>query len=145
MEPSRPSQVGTTEDTKRRRRRTAAACALLAAVTLAAFGPVVGNEFVNYDDRDYVTVNPHVLGGLSWASVAWACRSGHAGNWHPVTWLSHMLDVELFGLRAWGHHATSVLLHAANAVLLFLVLRRATRTFKRLANIQHPTLNLEQT
>ncbi len=103
-------------------------CVALVAATLAAFAPVMGNGFVNYDDRDYVTANPHVLGGLSWESVAWAFRSGHAGNWHPLTWLSHMLDVQLFGLRAWGHHATSLLLHAANAVLLFLFLQCAMRS-----------------
>jgi len=107
-------------------RRAALACALLGAVTLAVFALAGRNGFVCYDDPDYVTENPSVLGGLNRASVAWAFGTGHAGNWHPLTWLSHILDVQLFGLRAAGHHWTSLLLHAANTMLLFLLLRRVT-------------------
>ena len=107
-------------------RRTALACALLGAVTLAVFALAGCNGFVSYDDPDYVTENPRVLGGLNGASVAWAFGAGHAGNWHPLTWLSHILDVQLFGMRAAGHHWTSLLLHAANTVLLFLVLKCGT-------------------
>ena len=98
---------------------------LLAAATLAVFYPAVHHQFVSYDDGDYVTANPQVKAGLSGDGVVWAFRAGHAGNWHPLTWLSHMLDVQLYGLKPAGHHLTSLLLHAANAVLLFLVLRRA--------------------
>jgi tetratricopeptide (TPR) repeat protein len=108
-------------------RWTVLICLLLAAMTLAAYWPVFRNSFVNYDDPVYVTENPHVLGGLSRASIAWAFRTSLAGNWHPLTCLSHILDVQLFGLKPAGHHLTSLLLHAANAVLLFLVLRRMTR------------------
>jgi protein O-mannosyl-transferase len=112
-------------------RRTVLTCALLGAVTLAAFGPVLRNGFVSYDDRDYVTENPHTAGGLTWASAGWAFRTAHAGNWHPLTWLSHLADVVLFGLKAGGHHGTSLLLHGANAVLLFLLLQRLTGAFWR--------------
>jgi len=86
----------------------------------------LGFPFVDYDDPDYVTRNPEVLGGLSLASVRWAFSAAHASNWHPLTWLSHMLDVELFGEHAGGHHASSVLLHGCNAVLCFLALRALT-------------------
>ena len=110
-----------------RQRWTALACLGLAAVTLAVYAPAGDNGFISYDDGDYVTGNPRVLGGLSWADARWAFTTAHASNWHPLTWLSHELDVQLFGLRAWGHHWTSVLLHTANAVLLFLVLRGMTR------------------
>ena len=110
------------------RRRTLLACAALVLLTVAAFGPIWGNGFVSYDDPDYVTENPYVLGGLSLRSVAWAFQSGYAGNWHPVTWLSHLLDVQLFGLRAWGHQLTSLLMHVVNAILLFIVLKRGMRS-----------------
>jgi len=95
-------------------------------VTLAAFWPVRLNGFIEYDDQDYVTANAQVQRGLSWEGVAWAFQTGHAANWHPLTWLSHMLDVQLFGLNSAGHHLTSVLFHIANATLLFLLLRRTT-------------------
>ena len=100
--------------------------ALLGAVTLAAFWPVLHNDFIRYDDRDYVTANPHVLRGLSWGGAKWAFATGHAGNWHPVTWLSHMLDVESFGVRPGWHHFANLLLHIVNAILLFLLLTRLT-------------------
>jgi tetratricopeptide (TPR) repeat protein len=99
---------------------------LLAAATLAVFYPVVHHQFVSFDDPDYVTANTHVKGGLTRGDVAWAFRASFAGNWHPLTWLSHMLDCQLYGLNPAGHHLTSLLLHAANAVLLFLLLRRLT-------------------
>jgi len=98
-------------------------CLLLAAMTLGVFYPVVRQRFVSFDDPDYVTANAHVKGGLSAEDVAWAFRSGHAGNWHPLTWMSHQLDVQLYGLNPAGHHLTNLLLHTVNVVLLFLVLR----------------------
>ena len=128
MESNQPPQTGTAEEPRGSRHRAVLMGIALVAATLVAFGPILWNGFVSYDDRDYVLENARVLGGLSWAGVKWAFTTGHAGNWHPLTWLSHQLDVQLFGLRAWGHHLTSLLLHAANAVLLFLVLRRATRS-----------------
>jgi Tfp pilus assembly protein PilF len=97
-------------------------CAALFALTFAAYSGALSNGFVNYDDEGYVTDNAHVLGGLHSASAAWAFTTTAQANWHPVTWLSHMLDVSLFGLDAGRHHATSILLHAGNAMLLFLVL-----------------------
>ncbi len=103
-----------------------AICLLLALATLAAYWPVAQLDFVNYDDLDYVTSNSHVLDGLSWGNVRWAFTSGHASNWHPVTWLSHMLDCQLFGQSAGAHHAVSLTFHIANTLLLFLVLRRMT-------------------
>jgi len=103
-------------------------CLLLGALTLALFLPSVGFNFVNYDDPDYVTQNPAVQGGLNGHSVAWAFTSSHADNWHPLTWMSHMLDCQFYGLKPAGHHLTNVLFHAANAILLFLVLARMTGT-----------------
>jgi len=99
---------------------------ILFAVVFWIFLPLLHNEFVNYDDPDYVTSNAAVQGGLTWGGVEWAFRSTQAANWHPVTWLSHMLDWQLYGGRPLGHHLTSVVLHAVNAVLLFLVLGRMT-------------------
>jgi tetratricopeptide (TPR) repeat protein len=99
---------------------------LLFGLVVATFLPALSNGFVGFDDPDYVTENSHVRGGLTWENVQWAFRSAAAANWHPVTWLSHMLDCDLFGLAAWGHHLTSILLHAINATLLFVVLRYLT-------------------
>lgn len=103
-----------------------AACLLLVLLTLGAYWPVTSHDFVDYDDGDYVTGNARVQAGLTWASVKWAFATGHASNWHPLTWLSHQLDVSLFGQKAGGHHLTSLLIHCANAVLVFLVLRALT-------------------
>jgi tetratricopeptide (TPR) repeat protein len=99
---------------------------LLFALTLLLFARSCGNDFVNYDDPDYVTANPQVRAGLSFEGVRWAFTSGAASNWHPLTWLSHQLDVTLFGLNPRGHHATSVFLHALNAALAFFAFRRLT-------------------
>ena len=99
---------------------------LLAAAVFAAYAPVMNFDFVTYDDPDYVTANPQVQAGLSWAGVAWAFRSGFAGNWFPLTWLSHMLDVSLFGLDAGWHHFTNLWLHALSTLLWFAVLQRLT-------------------
>ena len=113
-----------------RRRPSAAAraaiSAALVAVTLAAFEGVLSSGFINYDDNLYVTDNVHVREGLDGRSVAWALTATDCANWHPLTWLSHLLDVRLFGLDAGKHHRTSLLLHAANAALLFLLLSRMT-------------------
>src|SRR5258706_8653861 len=102
--------------------RVAAVGAALVVVTFAAFSGVLTNAFVNYDDDVYVTANARVLRGLSGDNVAWALASTEHANWHPLTWLSHMLDVQLYGLDAGKHHLTSLLLHATNAVLLFYLL-----------------------
>ncbi|HEY5229043.1 MAG TPA: tetratricopeptide repeat protein [Opitutaceae bacterium] len=100
--------------------------ALLFGLVLLAFLPTLRQGFITYDDPVYVTENAHVKGGLTWAGAAWAATSTEASNWHPLTWISHMADCSLFGLEPWGHHLTSVLLHALNALLLFIALRRMT-------------------
>jgi protein O-mannosyl-transferase len=109
-----------------RRCAVPAVCAFLLLGVALVFGQTVHHEFINYDDEVYVYENPHVVSGLTTEGVAWAFTTGHASNWHPLTWLSHMLDCQLYGLKPWGHHLSSVLLHAAAAILLFLVLRRMT-------------------
>ncbi len=100
----------------------------LFVTTLLLFSRVLGlgYGFVNYDDPDYVTSNPHVQAGFNAAGVKWALSAGIASNWHPLTWMSHMLDWSWFGNAPRGHHATSVVLHALNAVLAFAALRRLT-------------------
>jgi protein O-mannosyl-transferase len=98
----------------------------LALATLALYSPVLRHDFVNYDDDIYVTANPHVQAGLSWANLKWALASPVNNNWHPLTVLSHMLDCQLYGLNPGGHHLTSILLHALNTALVFLLLRRLT-------------------
>ena len=100
--------------------------ALLALVTIALYWPAMSHDFVNYDDNFYVTANVHVQNGLTLESLKWAFFNPVAANWHPLTLLSHMLDCQLFGLKPWGHHLTSVLLHAVNTVLVFLLFRRLT-------------------
>jgi Flp pilus assembly protein TadD len=100
--------------------------ALLALVTIALYWPATSYDFVNYDDNVYVLDNAHVTGGLTLENARWAFRSGYAANWHPVTWLSHMLDCQLFGLAPRGHHLTNVLLHALNAMLIFALLQQMT-------------------
>jgi Flp pilus assembly protein TadD len=97
-------------------------CLLLVLIVLVVFGQGVKNDFINFDDTQYVTENQHVQAGLTWNNLAWAFTTAHAGNWHPLTWLSHMLDCQLYGLNPAGHHLTNVLLHSASTVLLFLVL-----------------------
>ena len=102
-------------------------CVLLAAVTIAIYSPVFGYSFIVLDDSDYVTANSHIHAGLRWSTLKWAFTSTAAANWHPLTWLSHALDYELFALNPAGHHVDSVLIHAVNAVLLFLLLLWITR------------------
>jgi protein O-mannosyl-transferase len=98
----------------------------LMLLTLGVYNPVAHNDFVSFDDPAYVTGNSHVRAGLTWDTVKWAFRSTEQANWHPLTWLSHALDYQLFHLRPAGHHYISVLLHAICAVLLFLFLEAAT-------------------
>ena len=100
--------------------------ALLGLLTIALYWPATGHDFVNYDDPDYVTANPQVQGGLSWAGVKWAFSNPVCSNWHPLTILSHMLDYQAFGLNPWGHHWTSVLFHTLNAMLVFALLQQMT-------------------
>jgi tetratricopeptide (TPR) repeat protein len=101
-------------------------CLLLVVVTLAAYWPVLRNDFVNYDDPDYFTSNVHVQKGLTLPNMVWAFSTGKTANWHPLTWLSLMLDVELFGKGPFGPHFTNLLFHLANTVLVFLLFRCLT-------------------
>ncbi len=103
------------------------ALALVAVVALL-YAQTARHDFVGFDDGSYITRNPHVNSGLSGANLRWAFGAFHSGNWHPLTWLSHQLDVELFGLAPGGHHLENAALHALNAVLCFLFLRRTTAT-----------------
>ncbi|MCK4786001.1 MAG: tetratricopeptide repeat protein [Desulfobacteraceae bacterium] len=98
----------------------------LIIATLTVYWQVLSHEFVNCDDPSYVSENPHVQTGLTLEGIAWSFTSTRAGNWHPLTWLSHMLDIESYGLSPGGHHFTNVLFHIANTLLLFLVFRRMT-------------------
>ncbi len=98
----------------------------LVLVTLLAYVHLGGNEFVDYDDPDYVTENPHVYGGITYQSIIWAFTTPHEANWNPVTQISHMLDCELFGLNPGRHHLTSLLFHIVSTLLLFWVLNKMT-------------------
>lgn len=108
------------------RKRSFVLCLLLALLTLALYNSVSGHPFLNFDDDRYVTENVHVRSGLSWASVAWAFTTFDEANWHPLTWISHELDYQVFKLNPAGHHYTNVLLHCLNVILLFLLLQSAT-------------------
>ena len=110
-------------------------CALLVVAVLAVYFPVHSFGFLDYDDDDYFFKNPHVLTGLTWPNVQWAFTAGSFANWHPVTWLSLMLDVTLFGSGPAAPHVINVLLHAANSVLLFLLFLRMTGAMWRSAAV----------
>jgi protein O-mannosyl-transferase len=110
-----------------------AVCIALVVANLLIYAPVRQFDFTNTDDPVYVTDQPNVLGGLSWASVKWALTDANVPYWHPLTFLSHMLDVEMYGTNAAGHHLTSVVLHVACAVMLFALLLRMTGAFWRSA------------
>jgi len=107
-------------------RRDIGICVCLAVATVAVYWPVGGYGFTNFDDPGYVSENPHVLAGLTWEGVRWAFTNAQEANWHPLTWLSHMLDCQLFGPSAGRHHLVNVGLHALSILLLFLVLARMT-------------------
>jgi protein O-mannosyl-transferase len=105
----------------------------LALATMLAYSSLPPCGFINYDDPDYVVHNPHVKRGLTLDDVSWAITTFHAGNWHPLAWISHMLDCQVYGLKPAGHHLTSLLFHSANAILLFIVLGRLTGALWRSA------------
>lgn len=111
--------------------RSALACVALVAGVVAVYAQVAHHDFVAYDSAQYITNNPRVLSGLSWANVEWAFTSAWAANWHPLTWISHMLDVQLFGLNPGAHLLENAAFHALNCVLLFLLLERTTGAFGR--------------
>jgi protein O-mannosyl-transferase len=99
---------------------------LILAMTAAVFSPVLFHDFINYDDKDYITQNPTIVSGWTTEGVVWAFTSRLHGHWHPLTWLSHMTDYQLFGANPMGHHLTSLLLHLAGTGVLFLLLFRMT-------------------
>ena len=107
-------------------RREALICLVLTVVILAVYWQVTRNDFILYDDNVYITDNPHVQSGFTGKNIGWALTTTWSGNWHPLTWFSHMLDYQLFGLNPRGHHLTNLFLHIANSILLFLTLRWAS-------------------
>ena len=107
-------------------RFTSVFAVLLVVATVIVYQDSLRDQFINYDDPAYVTKNIHVLQGLSWSNPAWAFTSTAEANWHPITWLSHMADVQFFGLNPLGHHFTNLLLHLCNVLLVFFLLRAAT-------------------
>jgi len=113
-------------DSRSIHRQTLLLCFVLVAIVCAFYYPVIHNGFIRYDDDKYITDNSHLKAGLTWATVEWAFTTYEEANWHPLTWLSHALDCDLFGLNPVGPHCVNVLLHSANAVLLFLLLQYAT-------------------
>jgi tetratricopeptide (TPR) repeat protein len=129
--PESPASTGGTRAAARPRQAGFLACVSLLLLTACAYARIGFEEFqfINVDDESYVTDNPHVRTGLSWANAVWALTAYHAGNWHPLTWLSLQLDTQLFGLNPRAFHIVNVALHAVNAMLLFLVLRRLTGAF----------------
>jgi tetratricopeptide (TPR) repeat protein len=128
-QPSSPGDEQIVATASRNRCLVFSVCALLVLAVGLVFGQTVRLGFVNYDDNAYVYENAQVARGLSVQGIVWAFTHSHAMNWHPLTWISLMADCQLYGLNAGGHHITNVILHAATAVLLFLVLRRMTGRF----------------
>jgi tetratricopeptide (TPR) repeat protein len=121
MESPPPTGMSASHD-----KRVVIFCLLLAAVTLAVYNPIAHNQFIDFDDRAYIVKNSHIQHGLTWDAVKWSFTTFYYGNWHPLTWLSHAFDYQVFHLNPIGHHYASLLLHTLNAVLLFLLLRRST-------------------
>lgn len=120
---------------------------LLAALTLVLYFPISGHPFVNYDDGPYIIDNPQIQHGIDLETIRWAATAFYDANWHPLTWLAHALDFSLYGQNAGGHHLTSMLLHAVNTALVFLLLAVATRSVGKSAVVAaifgiHP-LNVE--
>jgi len=127
--------LGTDLEMIRRRRLLSCIGLLLVIVTLLLYWQVQDFPFLLYDDYEYIVENPYVRAGLSFDSIRWAFRTTYASNWHPLTWISHMLDCELYGLNPKGHHFNNLLLHIGNALLLFFVLTRMTGAIWRSAMV----------
>jgi protein O-mannosyl-transferase len=121
------ASVGSPQAKSSARRQVLGACFFLVAITWLVFGQTVRYDFVNYDDNEYVYANPAITSGLNPHGIIYAFSGRHARNWHPLTTLSHMLDCQLWGVRAGGHHFTNIVLHTIAVVLLFLVLQQMTR------------------
>ena len=106
------------------RHRDLLVCLFLLISTFSVYLKVYNYDFVNFDDDRYVTDNRHVQAGLTLEGITWAFTTNHASNWHPLTWLSHMLDCQLYGLNPGGHHLTNLFFHIANTLLLFFVFKK---------------------
>jgi tetratricopeptide (TPR) repeat protein len=104
-------------------------CLILTCMIFFSYMQVVKYEFTNFDDDNYVYANPRVTSGLTAKNIVWAFSSAHCANWHPITWISHMLDVEIYGINAGGHHFTNLIFHVANTILLFVFLKGVTGSF----------------
>ncbi len=115
------------------RRQVLLICLLLALAVALVYGPVRQFQFLNYDDQDYITENKFVRQRLTWEMVNWAFRHSYSSNWHPLTWISHALDWQLYGPNAGGHHLTNVMFHGLNTLLVFLVFKRLTEAVWRSA------------
>src|SRR5215469_4263168 len=115
------------------KRLTAVICLVLAIGTFVLYCPILRDGFVNFDDDAYITENSHVSQGLTWPGIMWAFKSNYAANWHPLTWISHMVDCQLFGIQPAGHHFINVLFHTTNALLLFILLKNLTGALWRSA------------
>jgi protein O-mannosyl-transferase len=125
--PAQPTSVSRPESLfGSREKRKPVLCLVLALATLGFYNPIIHNSFTDLDDYDYIKFNDHVRAGLTWSTVRWGFTSFEQDNWHPLTWLSHALDCQLFGLNPAGPHYETVILHAANSILLFLLLENAT-------------------
>ncbi|MEJ2730330.1 MAG: hypothetical protein P8185_17810 [Deltaproteobacteria bacterium] len=107
-------------------RRELLVCLFLMLMTYFAYQQVGDHEFVTFDDGLYVTENVRVKSGINLENIAWSFTTTHASNWHPLTWMSHMLDVSLFGMHPGSHHLVSLFFHLVNSLLLFFVFRRMT-------------------
>ena len=118
-----------------RKQLSAAICFTLALVTAALYWPMLHHPFIIVDDDQYITSNSHIQAGLTWSGLVWAFRTGYAANWHPLTWLSHMLDCQLYGLNPGGHHSTNLIFHVINTLLLFLWLQQLTGALWRSAMV----------
>src|SRR5664280_1910593 len=110
-----------------------AVCLLLATAVTVLYWPITGHGFIYYDDPRYIFENSHVSSGLTWDGLRWSFQCGYASNWHPLTWISHMVGCTLFGLDPAGHHFMNLLFHAGNTVLLFLLLTTTTGSLWRSA------------
>src|SRR5215510_7579438 len=98
----------------------------MAVATLAVYGQVASHQFIGFDDQMYIETNPMVTAGLTWKGIVWALTTFYDSNWHPLAWIAHMVDVQMFGLDAGKHLLVNALIHAANSVLLFVFLKRVT-------------------
>lgn len=99
---------------------------VITVLIVAVYGSSLQNEFINFDDPEYITQNPYIASGLTMSSVTWAMIAGYSANWHPLTWISHAIDIQLFGFNPAGHHLVNVLFHGANSLLLLALLARIT-------------------